>query len=115
MLSPTRGNTMGSKLGILALTATLLFALTGQSNAQTIGYAEALGRLAVSCGNDINRFCSKDNLGGGQVADCLGRNQSAVSLECKAASNEVGALLKKRAAARDSVSRVCELDRLKFC
>jgi outer membrane protein OmpA-like peptidoglycan-associated protein len=106
---------MGPKLAFLALTAALLFARTEPSSAETVGYAEALGRLAVSCGNDINRFCSKDNLGGGQVAACLERNQAGVSLDCKAASNEMGALLRKRAAARDSVSRVCELDRLKFC
>jgi len=106
---------MGPKLAFLALVAALLFARTEPSSAQTVGYAEALGKLAVSCGNDIKRFCSKDNLGGGQVADCLERNQSGVSLDCKATSNEVGVLLKKRAAARDSVGRVCELDRLKFC
>jgi len=106
---------MGPKLAFLALAAALLFARTEPSSAETAGYAEALGKLAVSCGNDINRFCSKDNLGGGQVADCLERNQSGVSLGCKAASNEVGALLRKRTAARASVSRVCELDRLKFC
>ena len=80
---------MGSKLGFLALTASLLFAPTGLSSAQTVDYAEALGRLAVSCGDDINRFCSKENLSGEQVANCLGRNQSAVSQECKATSNEV--------------------------
>ena len=106
---------MRPKLAFLVLAAALLFARMEPSSAQTVGYAEALGRLAVSCGNDINRFCRRENLGGGQVAECLGRNQSAVSLDCKASSNELGALLKKRAAARESVSRVCELDRLKFC
>jgi OOP family OmpA-OmpF porin len=100
---------------IFALAALLAIASTTPSNAQTIGYAEALGRLAVSCGKDINRFCSKANLGGGHVADCLERHQSRVSLACKATSNEVAALLKKRAAARASVRHVCELDRLRFC
>jgi outer membrane protein OmpA-like peptidoglycan-associated protein len=106
---------MGSKLKFLAFAALLLFARTEPSSAQTIGYAEALGHLAASCGNDINKFCNKENLGGGQIAECMERNQSGISLECKATSNEVGALLQKRAAARDSVSRLCELDRLKFC
>ena len=106
---------MVPKFAFLALAAALLFARTEPSSAATIGYAEALGHLAVSCGKDINRFCAKDNLGGGQVADCLARHQSRVSLDCKAASNEVAALLKRRAAARASVASVCELDRLKFC
>ena len=106
---------MVPKFAFLALAAALLFARTEPSSAETIGYAEALGHLAVSCGKDINRFCAKDNLGGGQVADCLARHQSRVSLDCKAASNEVAALLKRRAAARASVASVCELDRLKFC
>lgn len=106
---------MGTRSVFFALAALLLITCTKPSSAETIGYAEALGHLAVNCGKDIGRFCSKDNLGGGQVADCLERHQSRVSLDCKAASNEVAALLKKRAAARASVSSVCELDRLKFC
>jgi OOP family OmpA-OmpF porin len=105
---------MRLKLSILAL-ATLLAAGTGPSAAQTIGYAEALGRLAVACGKDINRYCRHANLGGGQVADCLERNSSRVSSACQATSNEVGALLRKRAEARRSVLRVCERDRLQLC
>jgi len=106
---------MVPKFAILALAAALLFLPTEPSNAQTIGYAEALGNLAVNCGKDIGRFCSKENLGGGQVAECLERHQSRVSSACKAASNEVGALLRKRAAARASVAKICELDRLRLC
>jgi OOP family OmpA-OmpF porin len=106
---------MGSKLAFLALAATLLFAGGQPSNATTIGYAEALGHLAVSCGKDINRYCRRANLGGGQVADCLERHRNRVSLDCKATSGEVAALLRKRNAARASVGRVCELDRLRFC
>ena len=106
---------MGTKFVFFALAALLLITGTKPLSAETIGYAEALGHLAVSCGKDINRFCSKDNLGGGQVADCLERHRSGVAPDCKAASNEVGALLRKRTAARASVNRVCELDRLKFC
>lgn len=106
---------MRPKFILFALAALLVIASTTPSSATTIGYAEALGRLAVSCGKDINRFCSKASLGGGHIADCLERHQSRVSLACKATSNEVAALLKKRAAARASVRHVCELDRLRFC
>ena len=71
---------MGTRSVFFALAALLLITCTKPSSAETIGYAEALGHLAVNCGKDISRFCSKDNLGGGQVADCLERHQSRVSL-----------------------------------
>lgn len=105
----------GSKFVFFALTAALLFAGSTPSRAETIGYAEALGNLAANCGRDINRFCSRANLGGGQVAECLERHRNRVSTACKAASAETAALLRKRARARASVHKVCELDRLKFC
>ncbi len=109
------GETMRPKFVFLALAAALLFARMEPSSAATIGYAEALGHLAASCGKDIGRFCSKENLGGGQVADCLERHRSRVSGSCKAAANQVATLLRERAAARASVAKICELDRLKFC
>jgi outer membrane protein OmpA-like peptidoglycan-associated protein len=99
----------------LALAALLLLTSATTSTAQTIGYAGALGNLAVSCGKDINRFCKTANLGGGEVAACLERNRGRVSIACKATADEVGALLRKRAAARASVQKVCELDRLRLC
>lgn len=105
----------GSSSASFALAALLLFACAEPSSAATIGYAEALGKLAVSCGKDISRFCRTVNLGGGQIADCLERHQSSVSLACRATADEVGALLRKRAAARASVRQVCELDRLQYC
>jgi OOP family OmpA-OmpF porin len=106
---------MRAKFTYLALTATLLFACTERLNARTIGYAEALGHLAASCGKDIDNFCRNTNLGGGRVAQCLEQNWAKVSPRCKATNSEVAALLKNRAAARASVPRVCEMDRLRYC
>jgi outer membrane protein OmpA-like peptidoglycan-associated protein len=106
---------MRLRLATVALAASLLFAYAQSSAAETIGYAQALGNLAANCGSDINRFCSRANLGGGQVADCLERHSDRVSQACKATSAEVAALLRRRAAARVSIRHVCELDRLKFC
>jgi outer membrane protein OmpA-like peptidoglycan-associated protein len=103
------------KFAFLALAATLVFAGAPPARAETIGYAGALGHLAASCGRDINRFCRRANLGGGQVAECLERNGSRVSSDCQATASEVAALLRERAAARASIRHVCELDRLKFC
>ncbi len=105
----------GQKSIFIVLAALLLITGAKPSSADTIGYAEALGHLAATCGKDINRFCGKDNLGGGQVAECLERHQSQVSPNCKAASREAASLLIRRSDARASVASICELDRLKFC
>jgi outer membrane protein OmpA-like peptidoglycan-associated protein len=106
---------IGIKVTYLALAASILFAGVERLNAQTIGYAEALGELAVSCDKDIAKFCARTNLSGGAVAECLEQNQANVSPRCKSAAISTAALLKKRAAARMAVPRVCELDRLKYC
>jgi OOP family OmpA-OmpF porin len=105
----------GPKFTYLAFATLLLFAGSERLQAQTIGYGEALGQLAASCGKDIEKFCKRVNLGGGQIADCLEQHYGRVSARCKVTSLELAALLKKRAAARASVTRICELDRLQFC
>jgi len=106
---------MSSKLAFLALAAALLFGGVQPSKAATIGYAGALGDLASACGRDINRYCRRSTLAGGQVAECLERHRSRVSGACKAASAATAALLVTRSRARASVSKVCELDRLRLC
>lgn len=106
---------MKPKFAFIVFVAVFAVAATAPSNAATIGYAEALGNLAANCGRDINRLCRRATLGGGQVAECLERHRSRVSAACKAASAETAALLRKRAHARASVYKVCELDRLHYC
>jgi outer membrane protein OmpA-like peptidoglycan-associated protein len=94
----------------------LALVLTGtRAPGATIGYAGALGELASACGRDIDRFCSKANLGGGEVAQCLERHSNQVSSACKAAAATTAALLRQRSQARAAVQKSCELDRLKFC
>jgi outer membrane protein OmpA-like peptidoglycan-associated protein len=85
------------------------------ASGQTIGYADALDQLATTCGSDIAKYCKNENLGGGRVRDCLLRSQSKVSARCIGSVNALGALLQKRAAARASVSRICELDIKRRC
>jgi outer membrane protein OmpA-like peptidoglycan-associated protein len=87
----------------------------GTLSAQTIGYADAVDQLAVSCGADINKYCKNENLGGGRVRECLTRNQGKVSARCTGSVTALGALLQKRAAARASVMRVCDLDIKRRC
>ena len=78
------------------LVVLVLLASTKLSTAQTIGYAEALGRLADACGQDIDRYCKSANLGGGQVADCLERNSSRVSPACHSDRKRSGCFAEKK-------------------
>ena len=71
-----------SLLAVLTLVA-LSWGAT-QAPAQTIGYADAIDRLAVACKADIDKFCKSEPLGGGRVQRCL--DQAAVSPGCRAAS-----------------------------
>lgn len=105
----------GTKFALIALAASLLLAANERLHAQTIGYAEALGALATTCGKDIERFCRRVNLGGGAVADCLEQHAANVSPNCKATAATTAALLRRRAAARAAVPQLCELDRLQYC
>jgi hypothetical protein len=59
------GHMIRYKFTYLAIAAALFFAGNERLHAQTIGYAEVLGELAVSCGKDIAKFCGRANLGGG--------------------------------------------------
>jgi OOP family OmpA-OmpF porin len=106
---------MRSTFVSLAAFALLFFVCAQPSTAQTIGYAEALGNIAQVCGKDINRFCRTENLGGGKVAECLERHYDQVSPACKTTAQQVGALLRQRAAARAAAPKVCERDRLQYC
>jgi hypothetical protein len=100
---------------LAALAASMVVATAVPAAAQTIGYAEAIDRLAVRCGKDIDQFCKKVNLGGGRVQQCLSQNQAKVSSGCKVAFAEVASLLQKRADARSYVLKVCDADIRRLC
>ena len=100
------------KMTITALATALLLA-AGHTHAQTIGYAEAIDQLAKACGADIAKSCKQANLGGGRMQQCLG--QANVSAGCRASGNALQALLRKRAAARAAVPRICESDIGRLC
>jgi outer membrane protein OmpA-like peptidoglycan-associated protein len=107
-----------TKVGNFIVIATFVAGVTASAipaRAQTIGYSEALGALGRSCGHDIDKFCSKVNLGGGKVADCLEQHWANVSPSCKSATTVVRDLIVKRREARRAVPRVCERDRLQLC
>jgi outer membrane protein OmpA-like peptidoglycan-associated protein len=84
-------------------------------NAQTLGYADAIDRVALSCGKDIGKLCKKEPLGGGTIIRCLKENRARIAPSCSAAINELTILLQRRATARAAVGRVCERDHLRLC
>jgi OmpA-OmpF porin, OOP family len=99
----------------VAVAAWLLPAGIQPASAQTIGYAQAIDKLGVSCGRDIDKLCKKANLGGGRVTQCLNQNQAAVSGACKTSVAETTALVAARAQARAAVLRVCDSDIRRLC
>ena len=98
-----------------AFASVLLVAVPPAASAQSIGFAEAIDRLAARCGKDIDKFCKKVNLGGGRMWQCLDRNAAAISPSCKAARTEVTVLLTTRSEARKRIPRVCEADIRRVC
>jgi outer membrane protein OmpA-like peptidoglycan-associated protein len=81
--------------------------------AQTLGYAEAIDQLAKSCRTDIANYCKSEPLGEGRVWQCLSRNR--ISAGCSSSIGVLAALLKKRAAARAAVPKVCDVDIRRMC
>jgi hypothetical protein len=97
------------------LVAALLVATSVPTLAQTISYADAIGRLGSNCSQDIAKYCAKVNLGNGRVQQCITQNQANVSPACRATIAEVDRLLKLRAEARRVVIKVCERDMGRLC
>ena len=106
---------MFSRISVLAVALLLTGHLTEPSVAQTVGYADAIDQLGISCGPDIAKFCKNESLGGGRVRQCLLRNQGSVSARCVGSINALTSLLQKRAAARASVMQVCDVDIKRRC
>lgn len=104
-----------SKMIYLNAIAALLFVSAQPSNAQSIGYAQALGALGKSCGKDITQYCTKVDLGGGRMTQCLEKNQTAISASCKASIVAMQALIANRARARAAVLQVCDADIRRLC
>lgn len=100
---------------VLCASAFLLAGATARSNAEGIGFAEAVGRMAISCKADIGKLCKNQSLGGGRVQQCLQRNATAVSPSCKTTVSDLSTLLQTRAQARAAVMRVCDIDIRRLC
>ena len=103
------------KSACLAIAAVALMSWIDRSNAQSIGYAQAIDRLAVSCGQDIAKFCKQSSLGGGRIQQCLDQNRAGVSASCKATMTDLSVMLQTRAQARATVKRICDVDIRRLC
>jgi hypothetical protein len=100
------------------LRAAVVAGLMGAANvsvAQTIGYAEAIDRLAIACGKDIQTYCKGVNLGNNRIRNCLTANDAKVSAQCKSGYANAYAMLEKRAMAQASVLKICDRDISRVC
>lgn len=84
------------------------------AKAQTISYAQAVDELGRACGADIGKYCKNTNLGSG-MGECMTKNMSRVSPNCKATYATAMASLEKRAAAQQAVLGVCASDIKRLC
>ena len=99
----------------IGLAALLLASTAGAASAQTLSYAQAGALIAKSCGPSIEKFCAKDNLGSGQIQQCLSQHQDQVPAQCFADYSTVVASISKRVAAQQGAFKICENNVRQFC
>ena len=98
-----------------ASAAIAIISTSSSAVAQTLSYADAMQRLASTCGSDIQKYCKGVNLGRDQLKNCLTTNQSKMSPSCTTGWSSVFASLQKRAVAQATVLQVCDADIRSFC
>jgi len=89
--------------------------VVSHAQAQTIGYAQAIDRLAVACGADIQKHCKGKRLGSGEIRNCLIQKQASLSNRCRTAYADAFTQLERRFAAQAAVAKICERDALQYC
>ncbi|MTI44333.1 hypothetical protein E1178_12020 [Roseibium hamelinense] len=85
------------------------------ASAQTVGFADAIKILSVSCGKDIEAHCKNANLGNNEIGQCLEQNQSKISAQCNADRVRVTALIQERLAAQAAAPKLCDRDAQQYC
>lgn len=98
-----------------AIAAGLLFMGGVSAQAQTVGFADAIKILAVSCGKDIDTYCKSATLANNGIGQCLDKNQSKVSQKCNADRAVVGQLIQERLAAQAAAPQICARDAATLC
>ena len=109
------GRATRTSIGLIAtIFAIVGFFAAAPAQAQTISYAQAVDELARACGADIGKYCKNTNLGSG-MGECMAKNMSRVSANCKATYATAMASLEKRAAAQQAVAGICASDIKRLC
>ncbi|MFT0862646.1 cysteine rich repeat-containing protein [Ancylobacter sp. G4_0304] len=103
------------KRHLIGLVALLTLGASGAASAQTMSYAEAGALIAKSCGPSIEKYCSKLNIGTGQVQQCLQDNKANVPAQCFTDYTAVVTSIQKRVAAQHGAYKICEADIRQFC
>ncbi|MEM9635656.1 MAG: hypothetical protein AAGA50_30310 [Pseudomonadota bacterium] len=100
---------------IFAFTTGVLLATAPAAFAQTVGFAEAIKILSVSCGKDIDKFCKSATLANNGIGKCLAENQAKVSEKCNADRAVVASLIQERLAAQAAAPKICDRDAAQYC
>lgn len=100
---------------LLGMISAFLLAGTPAAMAQTVGFADAIKILAVSCGKDIDTYCKSATLANNGIGQCLDQNQSKVSQKCNADRVVVAGLIAERLAAQAAAPELCRNDAARLC
>jgi len=100
---------------IFAFTTGVFLATAPAAFAQTVGFAEAIKILSVSCGKDIETYCKTATLANNGIGQCLDQNQAKVSQKCNADRAVVVSLIQERLAAQAAAPKICERDAAQRC
>ncbi|MEO9527352.1 hypothetical protein [Roseibium sp.] len=100
---------------IFALATGLFLATAPASQAQTVGFADAIKILAGSCGSDIAKYCASATLANNGITSCLEKNQAKVSQKCNADRTVVISLIQARLAAQAAAPDLCQRDAAQYC
>jgi hypothetical protein len=94
---------------------TALVAGVQAPHAQTVGFAEAIKLLTVSCGQDIEAHCKSATLANNGIGQCLNQHSTKVSQKCNADRVVVQGLIAERLAAQAAAPKICDNDIRQYC
>ncbi len=99
---------------ILPILSVLVLAASSAS-ADTMKFEDGAAILGASCAKDIDANCRGVNLDPTRMKDCLIRNQDVLSPQCKSDYGRAFEAIQKRVAARQAVTKLCEVFVRKLC
>lgn len=100
---------------ILPILSVLVVAGWSSASAETVKFEDSAALLGASCAKDIDANCRGVNLDPTRLKDCLYRNQDVLSPQCKNDYGRAFDAIQKRVAARQAVTKLCEVFVTKLC